>query len=646
MIQFFRNMFSSKLGAFLAVLFVGVIGISFALLDINAPGGMFQPSGEAVATVGDEEITDTRIQEMMTRALQNAREENPGIDMAAFIEAGGIDDAIDQAAREVALRSFADEHGLYLSKRLIDSMIAEVQVFQGLTGQFDENVFRQVLAQQNLTEEEVRADMYRQRLAGIILGPVAQAAFIPEAVAQPFAALLLERRSGQIAAIPAAAMPQGNPPTAEELNAYYQENIARYTLPERRAVRYAIFTREQMTVPNPTEEQVREYYEENSERYGGSETRTLRQIILPDEAAAQTFYRAVNGGADFTAEAGERGFSEPATRISGATQESFARQTSTEIAARAFRASEGTLLQPQRSGLGWHVISVADVSNRSATPLASVRPEITAALREELADEALAEFYLAIENGIDDGASFEEVAEAQGLTIESTRPLAPNGLDPQRPTYRPDEDLRPILQAAFTMDEEEDPIVVPIEQDRRYAMVDVIQVARSAAQPLERIRPLVTQQFIVDRANRRAQQIANQIAEQVNDGTSLSEAVAAADVDLPAPQRAQASRQQIAQMGPNVPAPLRLMFRMAEDTAKLVRLPDNQGWFVVVLESIETTGEEVAEELVAQTRQQFGRITSDEYAQQFVNALLADRPLERNEEAIAALADRLTGRAP
>ncbi|NNC72499.1 MAG: hypothetical protein HKN78_06430, partial [Sphingomonadaceae bacterium] len=261
------------------------------------------------------------------------------------------------------------------------------------------------------------------------------------------------------------------------------------------------------------------------------------------------------------------------------------------------------------------------------------------------ANEALAEFYLEIENGLDDGASFEEVVEGQGLTIETTPLLAPNGLNPQQPDFRPDADLLPILQAAFTMGEDEDPLVVPLEQDRRYAMVDVTQIARSAPQPLARIRELVARQFVLDRANRRAQQIAARIAEQVNDGTSLSEATSAAGVTLPPPQAAQASRQQIAQMGPNVPAPLRLMFRMAADTAKLVRLPADQGWFVVVLESIESSAEGVTDELVAQTQQQFSQITSNEYAEQFVNALLADEPLVRNEEAIEALANRLTGRA-
>lgn len=644
MIQFFRRMFSSRVGVVLAIAFVGLVGLAFALADINAPTGMFGGRGETVASVGDREVDAEQISQMMTRALQNAREQQPGMDMAALIDSGGIDEALDQFTQAYALAAFAEDHGILISKRLIDSAIASLPIFQGLTGEFDENTFRQVLTQQNITEEQVRQDLERQTVLRVILAPVSAAARVPEAVARPYARLLLEERSGQVAAVPSQAMPQGEPPTAAELNRYYQANLRNYTLPERRAVRYAVFTRDQLTVPAPTEEQVRAYYRENSDRYGGTETRTLRQIILPDEAQARAFYEAVRGGADFTAAAGERGFSEAATRVSGATRESFARTTSDAIAAAAFGAEEGALLEPVRSGLGWHVIRVAEVERRDATPLAQARPEIVQALREELANEALADFYLGIENAIDDGAAFEEIVDAQGLTIAATPLVAPNGNAPAQPDFRGGPYLPQVLEAAFTMDADEEPLLIPLEENRRYAMVDVTEVAPSAPQPLSAIRSLVARDFVLDRAARRAHRIAAAIAEQVNEGAALGEAIAAADIDLPPVQPARATRAAISQNIDEVPEALRLMFRMAENTAKLVRLPGNQGWLVVVLDAIRSDPEAVTPELVAATQQQFAQVTASEYAEQFVNAVLADYEVERDEEAIQALAERLTGR--
>lgn len=642
MITFFRRLFSTKLGVILAMLFVALIGAAFALADVNAPGGSFSSSGNTVASVNGADVSDEEIAQIMARALQNAREEQPGIDMATLIANGGLDQAIEQFVQSEALSAFANDNGLLISKRLIDRAIAQIPAFQGLTGNFDDASFRQVLVQQGLTEAEVRTDLTRQTLVGLMLGPVTAGAQVPAAVARPYTSLLLEERSGHVAAIPSSAMPQGAPPTAEELATFYQQNVSRYTLPERRSVRYATFSLDQLDIPAPTEEQVREYYRANSDSYGGNETRTFQQIILTDAADARAFYTAVNGGADFGAQAVQRGFSLPSTQVSGATQESFQRSTSASIASAAFAADEGALLEPMRSGLGWHVIRVADVVSRNATPLGSVRPEIVQALNEQAGNTALRQLYADIETAIDDGASFEEVVDDKGLTIVSTPLVAETGVSRQQPSFRPTADLMPLLELAFTLNEDEDPVLAPVVVDERYALIQVAEIARSAPQPLASIRPQVSQDFTRDRASRRARTIATDIAAKVNGGMALSQALSEAGVTLPAPQPARATRRAISQAGQNVPAPLRLLFRMAANTAKLVRLPQDQGWFVVVLDSIESDPDDVTPELIEATRNQFASVTANEYAEQFINAVMADYPVTRDEDAITALRERLT----
>ncbi|MEQ9662828.1 MAG: peptidylprolyl isomerase, partial [Parasphingopyxis sp.] len=214
------------------------------------------------------------------------------------------------------------------------------------------------------------------------------------------------------------------------------------------------------------------------------------------------------------------------------------------------------------------------------------------------------------------------------------------------PDYRPDPELGPVLQLAFQMDEDDDPELVAITQDERFALVDVTQVAQTGPQPLQRIREIVSAQYIAERANRRARRVADGIVEKVNDGTPLTEAMAEAGVTLPPPEQVAMSRAQLLQMGENIPAPLELLFQMATDTAKLVRLPQDRGWFIVILDEIIASDEELPDGLIEQTREEFATITGNEYAQQFVNAVLADYPLTRDEAAIEALGARLTGRAP
>lgn len=642
MISFFRRLFSSKFGVVLAMMFVVLIGAAFALAGISAPGGsFFNSNGTTIASVDGNKVSDERIAQLMMQALNNAREQQPGIDMAILIENGALDDVLQQYMQGEALSAFARDNGLLISKRLIDASIAEIPAFQGPTGNFAEASFRQILAQQGLTEADVRDDLTRQRLAGILLGPVTDGVQIPNAVAEPYAGLRLEERAGQVTEIPSSAMPDGAAPTDEEIEAFYAENLEDYTLSERRSFRYAVFSLDQIDIPEPSDEQIREYYDASSATYGGSETRTFQQIILADEADALAFYAAVDGGADFGAQATERGFALPSLQISGATQESFARTTSAEIAAAAFATNESALLEPMQSGLGWHIVRVAGIVLRDETPLAAVRSEIVQILTAQNGNEALGQFYFDIENAIDDGASFEEIVDGKGMTISSTPLLAANGLAPDEPNYRPSVDLPVLLQYAFTLSEEEDPGLVPIVENQRYAMVDVREIARSAAQPLALIRDLVTEQFLRDRAAQQALTIATEVVAKVNDNMSLTAALAETGVSLPAPQPVRATRRAISQAGRNVAEPVRLLFRMAKNTAKLVRLPQNQGWFVVVLDSIESDGEAVTPELIQAISTKFASVTAREYAEQFVNAVMVDYPIERDEDAVEALSQRL-----
>ena len=644
MIQFFRRMFSSKIGVIVAILFVAMIGLAFGLADINAPSGMFSSSGDELATVDGDPVEEADVQQLMNRALANAREQQPGIDMAAFVDSGGLDQAIEQFTSAVALSAYAGEIDILIGKQLIDQTIADTPAFQGLSGQFDDATFRQVLQQQNLTEAEVRRDFERQLQLRLILGPAAAVAQAPESVVRPYGQLLLERRSGQVIAVPSAAVDQGAAPSRADINRFYQSHLRRYTLPERRSIRYASFTRSQIPVPTPTEAQIREYYAAHDDEYGGSEIRGLRQIILPSEEQAQAFYNEVKGGKSFEAAASARGFTAGSTEVDAASEPDFANGTSDAVARAAYAAGQGDLTRPARSGLGWHVIQVESVSAQAARPIAQVRGEIVSALSRQLADDALANFYLAIENAIDDGSSFEEVVDAQGLTIEVTPLVAPNGQSPDDANFSPGRDMPALLEAAFSMEEDEDPILVPLEENQRYALVDVTEVARSAPQPLASITPIVTRHFIRDRASRRARQVATRIARQINQGKTPAEAIAATGVTLPAPQIAEGTRQQMARME-NPPAPLRLMFRMAPDTAKLIQLPSDQGWFVVALHEIESNVEELTPQILAATQSQFGEILANEYAEQFVNAVLAEHPVERNDDAIQAFSNRLTGRS-
>ena len=62
---------------------------------------------------------------------------------------------------------------------------------------------------------------------------------MPAQVALPYASLLLERRAGSVAFVQTKSMDPGPAPTDQQIQQYYAQNRARYTVNERRVARYA-----------------------------------------------------------------------------------------------------------------------------------------------------------------------------------------------------------------------------------------------------------------------------------------------------------------------------------------------------------------------------------------------------------------------
>ena len=92
-----------------------------------------------------------------------------------------------------------------------------------------------------------------------------------------------------------------------------------------------------------------------------------------------------------------------------------------------------------------------------------------------------------------------------------------------------------------------------------------------------------------------------------------------------------------------MPPSLALFFSMAEGTVKKLEGPNEAGWFVVQLADIEAGQVPANDQLALATARQLGRVSGEEYVQQFVDALQDEVGVERNKTAIAAVKAQLTG---
>ena len=643
MLQFFRRMFNTKLGVFAALIFLVLIALAFASADISGSGSFGGVAGgDRVATVGKDRVDSSALSQAASAALEDMKQDDPKLSMKAFLASGGLAKVLDDIIDRTALAEFGRKHGIIASDRLVDSEITKIAGFKGPDGKFSEAAYRQALQQRGLSEGLVRRDLGAGLVARQLLVPAAFGARMPTGAAQRYAELLRESRSGAIAVIPSAAFAPKQAPGDAVLTAYYDKQRDKFIRPERRVVRYAMFTDAVLkSVPAPTDAEIAARYEANKASYAASENRTVTQLIAPTEAAARAIAAEVANGASLEKAAGEKGLA--TAKLAGLSREQLAGQASKDVAEAVFAAGRGAIATPARSGLGWHVMRIDAVEAKPARTLDQVRGELTAAIAVEKRRGAINDLSARIEEEFDQGGNLAETAKEIGVEIASTGTITADG----QPYGAPPAQLNPavarILATAFAMDREGQPQLAEIEPGKVFMIFDVSEIKASAPAPLAEIREDVIASWMLDQGAAAAKAAAAKIVALVRKGTPLAQALSSVGVALPPVQSVNMNRQQLAQLQDRVPVPLALMFSMAKGTTKSLPSQDNRGWFVVSLNSIVPGKVEGVDPMLASVQRELSQVAGREYAEAMRRAIRAEVGVKKNQTAIDAVRTQLNG---
>lgn len=641
MLQFFRNIFKSKIGLGITILFVGLIGLAFALGDVtgNRTFGGGISGSDNVAVVGDQKISANDLAEAASNALDQQRQQNPTASMAAFIGQGGLTQVLDSLLDRRAISEWAADNGLTAGDNLVNSEIRRIPAFAGPDGKFSEQLYRQVLASRKLTDAAVRRDIADGQLATQVLVPAAFGARMPQKIALRYAALTRERRQGAVAVIPSNAFAPKGAPTQAQLTGYYNAHKADFIRPERRELRYLVFDDKSLGNIEPTEAEIAaRYNRDRAKLYAAREQRTLTQLIVPTRPAALAI--AQKGAGALEASAREAGLE--AAKLPAIDRQAYTGQTSQAVAQAVFAAPRGTIAAPARGGLGWYVVRVDSVTAVPERSLAQVRGEIAGALRAEKRTRALSELAGDVEQRIDEGNALSDIAKSLKVEVQTTKPVVADGRVYGSGTERVPAILAPALASAFEM-EEGNPQIAALAGGQSYLVYETARITPSAAAPLAEIADDVTAAWRRAAGSQAAKAAADRVLARVAKGMPLAQAVAAETTALPAPEPVDMTREQLASQGNRVPPPLALLFSMAKNSVKRLEAPNDIGWYVIKVNSIEPGKIVPNDPILAQASQSLGQLMGREYGDALRVALRKDVGVERNPTAIAAVRKRLVG---
>lgn len=643
MITAIRSMFSSIVGRVLALAFLGLIGIAFALSDITNIGNVGGVAGGDVAKVGSEGIGVGELRQQVQRSYDQARQQQPTLTLPAFIESGGLDNALKTMIEARAFTLYARELGFAASKRQIDGRIADQPQFAGVTGKFDQNAYAAFLQQQGLSDAEVREDFERQILFEQLIQPIGSLPAVAPGLARPYAALLLEERKGDATFIAASAFAPTTTPNDTTLAAYLSQNRARYSLPERRVLRYAVFDRSAVTAPPVTDAEIAAAYKQNAARFAASQTRRFLQVIAPTRAVADKIAAAARGGQSFDAAAQAAGLSPSFTQQGD--ERFFANLTSAATAKQIFAAARGGIVGPVEAPLGFAVYRVEEVNIVPARTLAQATPELRAQLAATKAQEAMVDFYNAVQDAINNGASVEEVAAERKLKLVETPPLLPSGRAPEQASFALPAILAPVVGQAFQGATEGEGQLATLVENEAFAVFDVKQIIASAPPPLARIRDTLIADWRLTQGHRAARERARAIVKAVEGGQPLR--TAATGTGVGAVQTIGGTRAQIARGGQGVPPEVALLFSMASNSVKTLEIPGNRGWMVLALGTLKRPDANAVEQARVDA---VARPLAGAFGNELVAQLIADAKqrvgVEINNDAVTALKREMSGQSP
>ena len=642
MITAIRNLFSSTLGKVIALAFIGLIGVLFALSDVGNTGFGGGMGDTAVADVGDEQVSIGELRQSINQAYDRARQQQPGLTREAFV-AEAFDPILDDVIQGAAFRQFARQLGFGVSERQIDGQIADA--FAGVSGSFDETRYKAYLRDTGTSEIQLRRNFETLLLMQQLAQPAGTTPRTGNGMALPYAALLVEERRGQATFIPASRFAPAADPGDAVLQKHLKDNRSLFSIPERRILQYAVFDRSVAPVAAVTDKEVADIYKANAARFAASETRRFMQVIAQDQAAANAIAAKVRAGTPLAAAAQAAGLT--AAPSGDVTQTAYSGLTNAAAAKAAFAAKRGDILGPTQTGLGWTIAQVETITATPAKTLADATPEIRAQLQKSKAEEAIISFYNGVQDAVNEGVSIDEITTDRKLTLVETPALLPSGRAPAQPAFALAADLAPMISQAFQGSDAGETHLATLVENEKFAVYAIKSVVPAAPPPFAQIRADLLADWKLAQGQKVARDKARAIVKAVEGKQSFADAVRAAGPNIGNVQTIGGLRAELGAGGQRVPPELALLFSMAQGSVKTLEIPGNRGWMVIALGKVERPNpKDIQPERVAAIAGPLGPAFGNELVAQMMQDARKRVGVKLNQKLIDQLRKELTGDAP
>ncbi|WP_170368486.1 peptidyl-prolyl cis-trans isomerase [Ruegeria arenilitoris] len=372
-----------------------------------------------VAQVGDEDVSvDAYVRELQREIRAVEAQTGQPMQMSQARELGLDQRALARLVSLAALNNEVAQLGVSIGDANLQKEIVGIQAFQGPDGSFDREAYRFQLEQIGMTETEFEEDLRKETARTIVQGAMMDGVEMPAIMTKALADYVLARRSFTVATLSPDALTTPIPePTDAEIQAYYDANTDRFTLPRTKKITYAVLSPEMLQdTVEIDEEALKRLYEQRNDQYQQPERRLVERLVYPSEEEATAAMAQLEvGGADFEQLVRERELELSSVDLGDVTREDLG-----EAADAVFAAEIDQVVGPLPSVFGPALFRVNGSLAEQNVSFEDAEPELRAELAGERARRLIESQAEDINDMLAGGATLEELANETEMELGKT----------------------------------------------------------------------------------------------------------------------------------------------------------------------------------------------------------------------------------
>jgi peptidyl-prolyl cis-trans isomerase D len=617
----------SKASSFVVKLLFGILVVSFGIWGI---GDIFRNRAvdTTVATVGGKKIDAQELNQEVRREAERLRAAMRGaqLEPEQLKQFGIVDTSLQRLINRDLIDLEIDRLQLALSDDTVRQAIIANPAFHNQTGQFDRILYKQLIANQRMSEaqfeRQLRDDMVRVELNAAVGDGVTA----PPELVDTLYKSRAERRVAEVAVVPTSAVPAPGAPSDADLAKAYEQHQDQFRVPELRSVNAALLLLDDIAagiaVP---EDKLREEYQNRIAEFHTPEQRHLQQILLSDEAKAKDAETALATGKDFAQVAQELAGAAPDSLDLGFTTRE---EMPPALGDAAFALKPGEVTKPIEDSFGWHIVRLVEVKPEETQPFEAVKEKLAKEVARDMAGDQIAKLANQVDDAVAGGTPFAEIVQRFGLKLSNLENIDAGGRNADGKPVDLPQGGDAILRTAFTTAAGQ---VSQLNElgDSGYYMVQVEKVTPSAVKPLDEVREQVIALWQQETRNAALASLAKEIGGEVGEGKSLADIAKARSFQT-------FTTPPLPRSGGDPKVPPVLVARLFEaKTGGVVSAKGDDGYLVAQLKDVLPPDPATQAAGAARLSQQLGAQMQDDLLREYDQALRDRYPVSIDQAAVA-----------